>query len=157
MDVWSDITVDRVRVPLESLIERLVEVEFESGNVCYQTLLTEYKVEAITKSPLPIKSVSAVVEEPPSTRPQILTPDRPRQAPETVTPGTVATAGYPPDRGHQGVMHSDELGIALAELAGKRMRDDVGWIRSAFTSPGETKEAPPLPVAGFDHRLGAWR
>lgn len=45
--------------------------------------------------------------------------------------------------------------VACADC--KRMRDDVDWIRSACTSPGETKEAPPLPVAGFDHRLGAWR
>lgn len=81
-----------------------------------------------------------------------------RQAPEAATPGT--NPATTPDREHLCVMVSDEPGIvraALADLAGNRFHDDVDWIRSACTSPGEAKEAPPLPVAGFDHRLGAWR
>ena len=65
MDVWSDIAVDRVRVPLESLIGRWARIE----------------------------------------------------------------------GGHQGVMRSDEPGIAAA--------------------PG-TKPACAFPVAAVDHRLGRW-
>jgi len=84
-------------------------------------------------SDITIKSVSVVS-------------DRPRQAPETVTPGTVATAGYPPDRGHQGVMRSDEPGIAAAPKP-----EPV----SVVAVPG-TKPACAFPVAAVDHRLGRW-
>ena len=91
-----------------------------------------------------VRSVSALAAKPQAAPEPV--PVCSRQAPETVTPGTVATAGYPPDRGHQGVMRSDEPGIAAAPKP-----------EPAPVVAHSAKPACAFPVAAVDRRLGAWR
>lgn len=50
----------------------------------------------------------------------------------------------------EGICASDEPGIA-AEAAQRRLR-----IEEYDPRPPVIRAAPPLPVAGFDHRLGRW-